>query len=191
VLVVSNPKLKAKMDRQYRDNNKYRKAYLKGYAYIAEANVDDATRARRCAGAVEGSYVKWIKYAPGGLEMLNAKAKQYSTAHPEDPNRMMGNALNQVIESVTTKRGETCKRIGNGTVALCTLFKSSEYRAMYVEMPILEVKVMSPLGRFKAANERCAKINEDTKDKFKSYTSNFMIYDDGVVLNCTYRAVEK
>jgi hypothetical protein len=135
--------------------------------------------------------VKWIKYAPGGLEMLNAKAKQYSTAHPEDPNHMIGNALNHVIESVITEHGETCKRVGNGTAALCTLFKSSEYRTMFVEMPILIVKAMSPLGRLDAGNEGCAKINEDTKDKFESCTSNYLIYDDGVVLNCAYHAVGK
>jgi hypothetical protein len=191
VLVISDPKLKAKMDRQYRDSSKYRESYLEGFAYITESKADDATRSRRCPGAVSGVYVKWIKYAPGGLEMLNAKAKQYATTHPEDPNHLLGNALDQIIENVTTQRGETCKRVGNGKVAHCTLFNSNEYRAVYVEMPILEVKSMSPIGRLESSKSRCAEINKNTKDKFVSYISNYVITDNGVVLNCTYRAVEK
>jgi hypothetical protein len=190
VLLVSDPKLRAKMDRQYRDNDKYRKSYSNGYAYV----VDEARhqqRAALCAGAAHSSYAKWVKYAPGGAEKLNAEEIEARKAHPEDPNHLMGNALNHVIENVTTKRGETCKRIGNGTIAQCTLFKSSEYWAMYVEMPIAMVKAMSPLGRSNAAKEGCAKINENKKDKFESYTSNYLISDDGVVLNCTYHAVGK
>src|SRR4051794_1195330 len=55
VLVVSNPKLRADLDRKYRNSEKYRKFFLDGYAAVANhdenllAKGDDAKRAERCA----------------------------------------------------------------------------------------------------------------------------------------------
>ena len=163
-------------------------------AALIVSRSDEKTYCEMMASVIKGTNELAERLVAKAEDKVKVEDKTYSNksiAHPEDPNHLMGTALNHVIENVTTKRGETCKRIGNGTVAQCTLFKSSEYWTMYVEMPVAMVKAMSPLGRFNAAKEGCAKINENKKDKFESYTSNYLISDDGVVLNCTYRVVGK
>jgi len=86
VLVVSDPALRAKLDRKYRENEKYRKFFLDGYAAVANdaedilAKGNDQKRHTRCYLA--GSNATWLKFNRAGMDQLELKAAPNPTIIP-------------------------------------------------------------------------------------------------------------
>jgi hypothetical protein len=91
-------------------------------------------------------------------------------------------ALGNLIQFRTVEHGETCSR--HETFGICTLGKSTEFRAVYLAAP----DIYSKVGTSAAAQSLCAKLK---KDGFESFTANFVKYEGEVILNCVLRKAAK
>jgi hypothetical protein len=98
-------------------------------------------------------------------------------------------ALGNLIQFRTVEHGETCSR--HETFGICTLGKSTEFRAVYLAAPDIYGKVVPPFGKIgtpAAAESLCVQLK---KDGFELFTANFVKYEGQVILNCVLRKAAK
>jgi hypothetical protein len=79
-LAVTNPKLRAKLDRTYRESPRWREYFLRGYEAVAgRAEViaskgDHTTLRMTCTNA---GRAKWLKLDPAARDLLEINMKKY------------------------------------------------------------------------------------------------------------------
>jgi hypothetical protein len=117
--------------------------------------------------------------------MLLATATLIALALPAGPAR--ADALGDLIQFRTVEHGETCTRHEN--FGICTLGKSTEFRAVYLTALGIYGRVVPPFGKIgtpAAAERLCAQLKDG-----ELFTANFVEYKGEVLLNCVLRKTAK
>ena len=73
MLTVTNPKLRAQLDKKYRESERYRDAFLQGYESVMDRAGGITSRGMPCLIVSDS---KWLKLNPAARDQLSIRMQQ-------------------------------------------------------------------------------------------------------------------